>query len=236
MKALLFGSASIVALVLGARALRRRPEPGAQRTPLSEPQTRAVTRRVLQYFIVPLWLGAGIADWACHRATHIETTTGVKETLIHLLMLAEMGTPVLAGLFLEINAPVLGLIIASFFVHEWTALWDVSYAVTRREVTPIEQHIHSFLEMLPLMAAGFISVLHWPELQALLGLAHEPDPTIRLKEEPLSKGYVAGDLAAIAMFEMLPYIEELWRDWRANPGRLVPPEGQPYQVTLAPWR
>jgi hypothetical protein len=203
---------------------------------MSELETRAVTRRFLQYFVVPLWLGAGIADWACHRATHIETTTGVKETLIHLLMLVEMGTPVIAGLFLEINAPVLGVMIASLFVHEWTALSDVGYAVTRREVTPVEQHIHSFLEMLPLIAAGFVSVLHWPELRALLGLTREPDPSIRLKEDPLSKAYVAADLGAIAMFEVLPYLEELWRDWRANPGRLEPPKGQPYQMARAPLR
>ncbi|HEY3909904.1 MAG TPA: hypothetical protein VGM07_08445 [Stellaceae bacterium] len=235
MKALLFGSASIIALALGARAMLRRPAPALPgRARLSERETRAVTRRLLLHFIIPLWLGAGIADWTCHRTSHIETTTGAKETLIHLLMLVEMGTPVLAGLFLEINAPVLALMIASFFVHEWTALWDVSYAVTRREVTPIEQHIHSFLEMLPLMAAAFISVLHWPALRALLGLAQDPDPSIRLKHEPLPTAYVAADLSAIAVFEMLPYLEELWRDWRANPGRLIPPKGEPHQVAPTP--
>ena len=236
MKALLFGSASVLALTLGVRALLRRPTPAAVGTRLSEPETRAVTRRFLLYFIVPLWLGAGIADWTRHRATHIETTTGVKETLIHLLMLVEMGTPVVAGLFLEINSPVLALIIASFFVHEWTALWDVSYAVTRREVTPVEQHIHSFLEMLPLMAAAFISVLHWPALRALVGRAPDPDPTIRLKDEPLPTRYVAATLGTVAVFEVLPYLEELWRDWRANPGRLIPPDGQPHQVAFGPLR
>jgi hypothetical protein len=32
-----------------------------------------------------------------------------------------------------------------------TAIWDVSYAYRRREVTPTEQHVHASLEMLPLM-------------------------------------------------------------------------------------
>ena len=36
---------------------------------------------ILMYFILPLWLAAGFADWLCHRATHIETTTGAKESL-----------------------------------------------------------------------------------------------------------------------------------------------------------
>jgi hypothetical protein len=235
MKALLLGSASVLALALGARAMLRpsRQAPRMQ-SRLSEDDTRIVTRQFLLYFILPLWLGAGIADWTRHRATHIETTTGAKETLIHLLMLLEMGVPVLAGLLLEINSPVLALMIAAFFVHEATALWDVSYAVTRREVSPAEQHIHSFLEMLPLMAVGFISVLHWPKLRALIGLAEEASPKIRLKEEPLPTRYVAAQLSAITLFEILPYLEELWRDWRANPGRLVPPKGQAHQVALKP--
>jgi hypothetical protein len=31
---------------------------------------------ILMYFILPVWLVAGFADWLCHRASHIETTTG----------------------------------------------------------------------------------------------------------------------------------------------------------------
>jgi hypothetical protein len=109
---------------------------------------------MLQYFVVPLWVTAGIADWWCHRATKIEETTGLKETLIHLLMLGEAGLPVLAGLFLEFDAQVLSWMIAAFFQHEATAMWDVNYAVTEREVTPVEQHVHGFLEMVPLMAVA----------------------------------------------------------------------------------
>jgi len=47
------------------------------------------------------------------------------------------------GLFLDVNALVLALMIISFFVHEGTAYWDVVYAEARREVTPNEQHVHS---------------------------------------------------------------------------------------------
>ena len=34
---------------------------------------------ILMYLILPLWLAAGFADWLCHRASHIETTTGAKD-------------------------------------------------------------------------------------------------------------------------------------------------------------
>lgn len=117
----------------------------------------------------------------------------------------------------------LGLMLASFFLHQATALWDVSYAVTRREVTPIEQHAHSFLEMVPLMALSFIALLHWPELRAFFGLASEPaDMSIRVKDRPLPIRYVAGALGANVLFEALPYLEELYRTLRASHGRLVP--------------
>jgi hypothetical protein len=43
------------------------------------------------YFVLPVWLAAGFADYLCHRAASIETTSGPKESLLHLLQLAEMG-------------------------------------------------------------------------------------------------------------------------------------------------
>ncbi|MBN8871543.1 MAG: hypothetical protein J0H67_01795 [Rhodospirillales bacterium] len=174
-----------------------------------------ITRNFLMYAVLPVWLAAGIADWACHRQTGIETTTGAKESLMHLLMLAEAATPVLAGMFFEITSPVLALMIVSALLHDATALWDVSYAVTLREVTPIEQHVHSFLEIVPLAAVAFTAILHWPQLLALFGLGgHRPDWRIRRKRRPLPTRYVALMLGAQISLEWLPYLEELLRTTR----------------------
>jgi hypothetical protein len=87
------------------------------------------TQALLLYFIIPLWFLAGFADWLCHRATDIEHTTGVKESLLHLLMFTEIAVPLLACLFLEVNAAIFLLMILACSAHEVTALWDVSYAV-----------------------------------------------------------------------------------------------------------
>lgn len=240
-KRALFTTVSALALGYGAarlllrspRRCRAAPEGDGPRSAVLPPQsatsgvpptTEEITRSFLLYFIVPLWLAAGVADWICHRAAHIETTTGAKESLIHLLMMIEVGVPVLAALFLEITEPVLALMIVSLFLHEATALWDVSYAITRREVTPIEQHVHSFLEMVPLMALSFIVVLHWRRFRALLGLGDEaPDWSLRLKEDALPTHYVIALLEAMGAFEAVPYLEEFWRGLRASGGRLVPP-------------
>lgn len=169
----------------------------------------------LMYFIVPLWLAAGVADWICHRRSGIEHTSGPKESLIHILMLVEMGVPVLAGIFLQVNALVFALMLAAFFLHEATALWDVTYAIKTRTVIPAEQHVHSFLEMLPLMAISIMVLLHWNQFAALFGMGPEhADWALRIKESPLPRKYVLWLMGAIAVFELLPYMEELRRTWR----------------------
>lgn len=176
-----------------------------------------ITRAMLMYFILPLWLLAGLADWLCHRATNIATTSGPKESVIHLLLFGEMAVPVLAALFLEINAGVIAIMIIAFFLHEATSIWDVSYASQFREVRPIEQHVHSFLEMLPLMGLLMIIALHWPQFLALFGLGAEPVRfDIALKPEPLPVSYIVGILSAVLLLEFLPYIEELIRGLRAQ--------------------
>jgi hypothetical protein len=182
---------------------------------------------ILMYFILPLWLVAGFADWLCHRATHIETTTGAKESMIHLLMFAEIGLPLLAAMFLEINGLIIAVMLLAFFVHEATALWDVSYATTARTVTPIEQHVHSFLEIIPLMALVSVVSRHWQQFLALFGMGSEPLRTdLTLKSEPLPIGYIASILITVLLFELLPYIEEFVRGLRANRGRLIPPKAR----------
>ena len=50
------------------------------------------TRRLLLGGVMPLWLGAGLADWYLHRRTRIEDTAGPRESALHSLMFAETGT------------------------------------------------------------------------------------------------------------------------------------------------
>ena len=47
------------------------------------------TRRPLHGVVLPIWIGAGVADWRCHRRTHIERTAETKESLIHAAMMLE---------------------------------------------------------------------------------------------------------------------------------------------------
>ena len=184
------------------------------------------TRRLLLGGVLPLWLGAGLADWYLHRRTRIERTAGPRESAVHWLMFTETGVPVMFGLFFEVNAGVLAAAIGGWAVHEAAAYWDQAYAEPRHRVRLVEQMVHSSLEVSPLMAAYFLAALHWDQLRAVAGPGR-PDFRLRSKQHPLTLGQRAGVLAAVTVFGVLPYAEEMWRCWRACPTlrrRPQPPE------------
>lgn len=170
-----------------------------------------IAQSILMYFLLPLWVAAGFADWLCHHRSDIEHTAGLKESLIHVLMFAEVGVPLLGALFLEVNTLVLGLMIVFFLLHEATALWDVSYAVSRREVSPWEQHVHSFLEMIPLMGILLITVLCFERVVM-------PDFSLTPRHEPLPAWYIASAACGIVLLTIIPYANELLRCLRARRG------------------
>jgi hypothetical protein len=146
-----------------------------------------VIRSVLMYFVLPLWLFAGFADYLCHRASHIATTSGPKESLIHLLMLAEIGIAVTAAMTFEINAAIIVLMIIVWAAHEATAVWDVTFAHHKREVTPIEQWVHSYLGVLPLLSLLMVVVLHWSQFLALFGFGTEAPRFDIVWKDPCSR-------------------------------------------------
>lgn len=148
-----------------------------------------VTQLILMYFIIPLWFIAGIVDWFCHRSSNIAATAGPKESLIHLLMFLEVGVPLFLVLLFEVNSLIIAVGIVFFLLHELTALWDVSYAVSKRRVGPIEQHVHSFLEMIPLLALILVIARHWSHFIALFGLGESPaDLVCGLSKSPFQLG------------------------------------------------
>ena len=172
-----------------------------------------VLRGILMYFVLPLWLAAGFADYLCHRAAHIEKTSGWKESILHLLQFGEMAVPVLAALLFEITSAVILVMIVFLILHEATAIWDVRYASAMREISPTEQHIHSVLEMLPLTGMLLVIALHWSAFTALFGFG-TPAFSFTLKQHPLPVPYIVTMLVLTALLEILPYVEELIRGLR----------------------
>ncbi|NEB05442.1 diguanylate cyclase [Streptomyces sp. SID13726] len=173
-----------------------------------------VTTRYLLYGLLPSWFVPGLADWVMHRRTRIEETSGTKESLIHSLMMAEVGIPIALTLRYEVNPLLLTVQLGGAAVHEATALWDVRTAVeSDREVKPLEQHIHSFLESLPFGALAALMCLHADQVRALTrgGRGHRDAWRLVPRRRPPSPAYLAGIGAAIGTCVLLPYGEELLR-------------------------
>ncbi|HZU60731.1 MAG TPA: hypothetical protein VE983_07175, partial [Solirubrobacteraceae bacterium] len=95
----------------------------------------------------PDWLTGGAT-----AGTDIAHTSGTEESLIHSAMMAEAGLAMLLGLFLEVNAGVLRLTYGTLLAHELDRRLGRGLRRWRR-VAPTEQHVHGFLERVPLMGA-----------------------------------------------------------------------------------
>lgn len=177
-------------------------------------------RRFVMYGVMPLWFVPAVADWIMHRRTRIEDTSGTRESALHALMMTEAGIPVAMGLLARVNPLVLSVMGGAALVHGATALWDVSLATGEREVRPVEQHIHSFLEVLPLSALAFTSCLHWDQVRAALrGGDRAEDWKLLPKENPLPARYLAAIGLGVGVCVALPYAEEMRRCVRAARAR-----------------
>jgi hypothetical protein len=165
---------------------------------------------LLMFVILPVWIAAGLADYFCHRASRIAETSGTRESLLHLSQFFLIGLPVALALFLRANAGLFLLMAICILMHHAVAFVDVRYANSTRKVAPLEQMIHSFLEVIPITAFLLLAVLHWPQVQALFGMGGEP---ARLVPElrPLPGAYVVSILGSAFVFNLVPYLEELWR-------------------------
>ena len=174
-------------------------------------------RGVLMYFILPLWLAAGFADWVCHRKSRIAETAGPKETLIHFLMFGEVGLAIVAAIYLETTSLTIILMAGLLLIHQITAYWDLAYAGAHREITPLEQQVHSLLEMIPLMALLLIALAHWGQVLALVGMGDEDVQLfLRAREPALPTAYLICFFVAVMVFSVIPYADELWRGLKAS--------------------
>jgi hypothetical protein len=189
------------ALGFAAKRLRRRA-----------PKGDTAMRRLTTYFIVPVWIGAGFLDYIWHRRTRIETTSGLEESLTHSLMMVEAGPAVLSGLFLEINAGVLVLMIALSVLHELTVVWDLSFTSPRRAIPAGEQVTHTLLESPPFLVTAAAISTHWEQFLALLGRGSErPRFDLRLQRPPIPFWNIVLIFAALTFLGALPHADELWR-------------------------
>lgn len=172
--------------------------------------------------ILPLWAMAGLADWLCHRRTKIQATAGTHESLTHSLMLLAVGIPATMALLWEINEVVIAASVTGTVVHELIVFWDTAYAADRRKVTLTEQHIHSFLEVLPWTSTAILMCLHPDSVRALFRDRSQKGAfSLQRKQRPLKLQHLATIFIALSLSLGLPYLEELIRCYRFD-GTVTP--------------
>lgn len=172
------------------------------------------------YVLFPIWLSAGFADWLFHRRTRIERTSGVRESVLHALMIAEMGVAVLVFLFLEINAATLLLLIALYALHEVTVFSDLTTAHHARELPPLEQLVHGIMEAVPMAALTVLCIANWQQLVGLVGAPETTlDLSLRWRDPPFALTTVATILSLSVVFVVAPFAEELLRCLRESTRR-----------------
>ncbi len=165
--------------------------------------------------LLPAWLIFGFLDWWHHRKTHIETTSGWRESGLHLLLISQAGLAVLAALFLEVNALILGVTIAAYLAHELTTGLDVHYADARREIVASEQRVHDYLTAIPLALLVILIITHGGQFAALFGFGEETaDFSLRWRQDPLPTWYLA-TWVPLSSLNAVIYLEEFARCFKA---------------------
>jgi hypothetical protein len=163
---------------------------------------------LLGYVVFPLWLLSGLADYLCHARTDIAHTSGSRESALHLLQTVEIGLPVLAFLFLSTNALALALMAAGVVAHTATSWRDVAYAAQLRHISPGEQYVHSFLNVLPWVALALVAILHWPVVVAMFDPATASEWEPHWRQPPFDGGILFAVLASSLLFGALPGVLE----------------------------
>lgn len=162
---------------------------------------RDLVRYLLMYGVLPLWILAGLVDWWCHRRAGIETTSGGRESVFHLVMFAQTGLGGIAAMILQVNLGLLALLVLLFLLHECTTWLELRFVNERRKINSTEQMVHSFMELLPLAAILLLADMY----------DGSGEWSLRVKDEPLPVTYLVTSCVAVTALNIIPLIEEAWR-------------------------
>jgi hypothetical protein len=214
----LIAATACALLVAGARRAPRARDAARETQPgAGSFDVEKASQTFLTFVLLPLWMLPGFGDYWCHRASKIERTSGTHESITHMLMISSTGVGIGVGLVCEVNELALAIMIGSALAHEAIVLWDVGYAAKVRPPSATEQHMHSFLEVLPFSALAFTMCLNPAAVANLAGRGTRPRQfRFEAKRGPAQPLYSAGIILAAIVLLFIPYTEELVRCYRTD--------------------
>jgi hypothetical protein len=181
---------------------------------------RTLLGEFLSWVVYPLWLLAGAGDYFSHRLTDIEHTSGSRESWFHLAQFVSIAVIFCSAVLLEITAGVLAIMVVALIVHTALSLTDVSYTLGRRHISAFEQHVHSFMDVLPFMAVCLLALMHWDALAS--------GAMLRWKDDPLTSTQIGLLLGSFFVLAGGPIVEEWFRTSRMQ--RVAPRSSTKYRA------
>jgi hypothetical protein len=173
------------------------------------PTTDQLLLSLILYGLLPLWGITGFIDWCCHRATKIERTSGLRESLIHSLMGIQLGIPIVLCLVYQVNVLILLICLVAFLCHEFVAHYDVAYSAPLRRISIWEVHVHNYMATIPLYLLMLIVVLNWETTLKLVHFDWAGEFELRRVATPHGGSqYLRNYLVFMGILCVFPYIEE----------------------------
>lgn len=172
---------------------------------------------MILFGLLPLWMIAGFVDYLCHRATNIERTSGVKESVLHIVMGFQVGIPVFLALICEVNVLITLICLAMLVAHEVVAVWDVRLATGVREISVWETHAHAFLLTIPFYTFALVALRNWQVFLSTVTFDWAGQLSFVLREVPVGpRGYMGYYFAVVFALGLFPYGDELYRCLKAR--------------------
>lgn len=167
----------------------------------------------LAYIAYLVWLAAGLADFACHWRTDLPHTSGVAESTTHLVQLGLLGLAIVLGLAFAMGPAIALALLALVVAHAIVGYVDTRIAFgARRVLRPVEQHVHSVLDMAPIVAFVWLLLSTWPA-------ATSGDWRWQLRQPMLPVGvWLAVLIPAVALC-VAPAVLEFRAAWAVRRGR-----------------
>jgi hypothetical protein len=160
------------------------------------------------WVLYPTWLLAGAGDYFAHRQTEIARTSGATESWMHLAQLACIAAAFCSAVLFEISLVIWTWMLVAVLLHSYLAYIDVSYTEGRRFISPFEQHVHGYLDVIPLVAVALLGIVYWPQIAA-------GGPQVDMRDSA-AQGVLLWSFGILAG---VPVVEELIRTLRAHPSR-----------------
>lgn len=164
---------------------------------------RTTIYQVIAYGFYPAWLVAGAFDYWCHRRTAIERTSGFIESLYHVAQLATIALIVFGIAFFAGSMTMFAIVAATGVAHTVLSYLDVRFTERRRYISPLEQHVHAVLDVMPLVAIALWIALEWSNAQESFA--------VQLRDPMLGPAQSAAILLSVCVVAGGPVLEELWR-------------------------